>query len=227
MNETERRQKILEILARTYPDAKCELNHSSPFELLVATILSAQCTDKRVNMVTERLFSKYNTPEDFAQLTQEELEEEIKELGLFRSKARSIIAMSRQLLEDFDGEVPQERRSLESLPGVGRKTANVVLSNAFGIPAIAVDTHVFRVARRLGLAKGATTPLATEEQLMQNIPREQWSAAHHWLIHHGRRICEARRPRCEVCPLLPYCPEGTARTQSEGEPAVSPARAAD
>ena len=214
MKAAERRRKILETLAREYPDAKCELNYSTPFELLVATILSAQCTDKRVNMVTERLFAKYNTPEAFAALTPEQLEEEIKELGLFRNKARNIIAMSRRLLEAHDGEVPRDRSALESLPGVGRKTANVVLSNAFGVPAIAVDTHVFRVAHRLGLVRGAKTPLATEEQLQRNIPKELWSAAHHWLIHHGRRVCEARAPRCHACALLPYCPEGQAREQS-------------
>lgn len=216
MNTATRRRKILDILAEMYPDAKCELNYETPFELLVATILSAQCTDKRVNMVTERLFAKYNTPEALASLTQGEVEEEIKELGLFRNKAKNIIAMSRTLLEEYDGEVPQDRDALEKLPGVGRKTANVVVSNAFGEPAIAVDTHVFRVARRLGLVHRAKTPLATETQLMKNIPKEEWSAAHHWLIHHGRRICDARAPRCDLCPLLSYCPEGRRREKSTG-----------
>ncbi len=211
MDTATRRRKILEVLAEMYPDAKCELNHETPFELLVATVLSAQCTDVRVNMVTERLFPKYNTPEAFAALTQAELEQEIKELGLFRNKAKNIIAMSRTLLEEHDGQVPSDLTTLESLPGVGRKTANVVLSNAFDVPAIAVDTHVFRVARRLGLVHRAKTPLDTERQLMKNIPRSDWSSAHHWLIHHGRRICEARAPRCDVCPLLPYCPEGKKR----------------
>ncbi|MBO2520910.1 MAG: endonuclease III [Firmicutes bacterium] len=212
MRAEERRRRILEILAETYPDAKCELNFTTPFELLVATILSAQSTDKRVNMVTERLFAKYNTPEAFAALPYEVLEEEIKEIGLYRNKAKHIIEMSRRLLEAFDGEVPQDRDALQTLPGVGRKTANVVVSNAFGIPAIAVDTHVFRVANRLGLARGAKTPLETEKQLMRNIPRELWSAAHHWLIHHGRRVCHARNPRCGQCPLLELCPEGKRRT---------------
>lgn len=207
----ERRQKILEILEATYPDAKCALNHTTPFELLVATILSAQSTDKKVNEVTARLFPKYNTPEAFAALPYEALEEEIKEIGLYRNKAKSIVEMSRKLLEEHDGEVPREREALEALPGVGRKTANVVMSNAFDIPAIAVDTHVFRVANRLGLAYRAKTPLETEKQLMKNIPRQKWSPAHHWLIHHGRAICHARNPRCEACPLLPYCPEGGRR----------------
>jgi len=221
MVAAEVRDKILETLAAHYPDAKCALNHSNAFELLIATILSAQCTDERVNQVTERLFKKYNTPEAFARLSPPELELEIKELGLFRNKAKNIIAMCRQLLAEHDGDVPRDRESLERLPGVGRKTANVVLSNAFGVPAIAVDTHVFRVARRLGLASDdATTPLAVEQQLMENIPRELWSQAHHWLIHHGRRICEARKPKCGICPLLPYCPEGSRRGQASGAAAT-------
>lgn len=211
MRTEERRRRILELLQFHYPDAKCELNHSTPFELLVATILSAQSTDVRVNMVTERLFAKYNTPEDFAALSNETLEEEIKEIGLYRNKAKHIIQMSRQLIDEYDGEVPQEREALEKLPGVGRKTANVVISTAFGVPAIAVDTHVFRVANRLGLVYRAKTPLETERQLMKNIPKSLWSPAHHWLIHHGRRVCHARNPQCEHCPLLAYCPEGKKR----------------
>jgi len=221
MRTDERRRKILEVLAKTYPDAKCELNFSTPFELLVATILSAQSTDKRVNMVTERLFAKYNTPEAFAVLPYETLEEEIKEIGLYRNKAKNIIEMSRRLLEEHDGQVPRDREVLEKLPGVGRKTANVVISNAFDIPAIAVDTHVFRVAGRLGLVRDARTPLETEKQLMRNIPREQWSKAHHWLIHHGRRVCHARNPRCGECPLLCLCPEGEKRTAAAKNAAKS------
>jgi len=214
MDTKERRRKILEILGEVYPDAHCELNHTTPFELLVATILSAQCTDKRVNMVTERLFAKYNTAEAFADLSPEALEPEIKELGLFRNKAKNIVAMSRALIRDYDGEVPADRDALEALPGVGRKTANVVASNAFDIPAIAVDTHVFRVAHRLGLVHRAKTPRATEEQLMKNIPKALWTQAHHRLIFHGRRVCEARNPRCDECPLLSYCPEGTKRVKA-------------
>ena len=224
MQEAERRAKILDALESLYPDAKCALVHSNAFELLVATILSAQCTDERVNMVTARLFQKYKTPEDFARLKAAELEEEIKELGLFRNKAKNIIAMCQKLLTEHGGEVPQDRESLESLPGVGRKTANVVLSNAFDVPAIAVDTHVFRVANRLGLVEDAPNPLAVEKQLMENIPRERWSRAHHWLIHHGRRICEARKPKCGACPLLPYCPEGQRRAQGATSGPQAPPR---
>lgn len=195
---------ILDILAETHPDAHCELNHTTAFELLIATILSAQSTDVRVNMVTEKLFKKYNTPEAFAVLHPDTVANEIKELGLFRNKAKSLVAASQQIIEKHDGRVPSDRESLEALPGVGRKTANVVLSNAFDVPAIAVDTHVFRVARRLGLAKGKT-PLAVERELMERIPEEEWSRTHHQLIFHGRRICDARKPRCEACPLQPYC----------------------
>lgn len=224
----ERRRRILDTLAEMYPDAKCELNFTTPFELLVATILSAQSTDKRVNMVTARLFPKYNTPEDFAALPYETLEAEIREIGLYRSKAKNIIEMSRRLLQEHDGQVPADREALEKLPGVGRKTANVVLSNAFGIPAIAVDTHVFRVANRLGLVHRAKTPLETERQLMRNIPKEQWSQAHHWLIHHGRRLCHARNPRCGECPLLSLCPDGQRRLNSATlKKAASLANAAD
>lgn len=195
---------ILDELANMYPDAHCELNHSNEFELLVATILSAQSTDVRVNMVTERLFKKYNTPEDFAVLHPDTVAEEIKELGLFRNKAKSLVATSQQLIEKHDGRVPNDRAALEALPGVGRKTANVVLSNAFDVPAIAVDTHVFRVARRLGLATGKTT-MAVERELMACVPEEEWTLTHHRLIFHGRRLCDARRPQCESCPLETYC----------------------
>lgn len=196
---------ILDELGRMYPDARCELNHTSAFELLVATILSAQSTDVRVNMVTERLFKKYNTPEAFAVLSPETVAHEIKELGLFRNKAKSIVEASKQIIEKHDGRVPSDRESLEALPGVGRKTANVVLSNAFDVPAIAVDTHVFRVARRLGLAT-KKTPEQVERELMECVPRSEWTLTHHRLIFHGRRLCHARRPGCESCPLLPHCP---------------------
>lgn len=207
--EKARIEAILRILAATYPDARCALHFSTPFELLVATVLSAQCTDKRVNEVTARIFPRWNRPEHYAGLAQEELEEAIRDCGLFRSKARHIIALSRQLLEEHDGQVPADREALERLPGVGRKTANVVLSNAFGEPAIAVDTHVFRVANRLGLANSDNV-LETERQLMEVIPRELWSPAHHWLIHHGRAICSARKPRCSQCPLQQLCPAAGA-----------------
>ncbi|MBX6395475.1 MAG: endonuclease III [Alicyclobacillaceae bacterium] len=197
-------RKILDVLEQTYPDAKCALNHRNPFELLIATMLSAQCTDERVNMVTGPLFAQFPTPEDFARLTPEELEPYIQSCGLFKTKARNIVAACRILVELHGGRVPEDREALQALPGVGRKTANVVLSNAFGVPAIAVDTHVFRVANRIGLAEAAT-PEETERQLMKRIPKKKWSAAHHWLIHHGRQICSARSPGCDRCPVAPYC----------------------
>lgn len=195
---------ILDTLVATYPDAAPQLEFTNPFELLVATILSAQCTDKQVNKVTRALFPVYGTPEKMAKATEAELEPYIKGCGLFKTKGRNIIATSRILVEQYQGRVPDTREALTALPGVGRKTANVVLSNAFGKPAIAVDTHVFRVANRLGLAK-AKDVMETEKQLMENIPEETWSIAHHWLIFHGRRICSARNPKCDVCPLQPDC----------------------
>lgn len=190
-----------------YPDAKCALNHTSPFELLIATMLSAQCTDARVNIVTARMFPTHNRPEHFTPHTPEEIGEMIRDCGLWQSKAKNIHATCRLLLDRHGGEVPATMEELVELPGVGRKTANVVLSNVFGVPAIAVDTHVFRVANRLGLAD-AETPEKTEEQLMKKIPRELWSQAHHWLIHHGRQICDARKPKCSECPLLEHCKFG-------------------
>ena len=199
------REKQLEILEETYRGAKPELHFSNPFELLIAVILSAQCTDKRVNITTARLFKKAATPEAIVALGISGLEEEIKDCGLFRNKAKNIMATCRTLVEEFGGEVPSDYDTLLKLPGVGRKTANVVTSVAFGRPAIAVDTHVFRVANRLKLAAGET-PLAVEKGLMKAIPREKWSAAHHWLIYHGRRVCKANRPLCGECPLADVCP---------------------
>ena len=199
------REKQLEILEETYRGAKPELHFSNPFELLIAVILSAQCTDKRVNITTARLFKKAATPEAIVALGISGLEEEIKDCGLFRNKAKNIMATCRTLVEEFGGEVPSDYDTLLKLPGVGRKTANVVTSVAFGRPAIAVDTHVFRIANRLKLAVGET-PLAVEKGLMKVIPREKWSAAHHWLIYHGRRICKANRPLCGECPLADVCP---------------------
>ena len=200
-----KREKQLEILEETYRGAKPELHFSNPFELLIAVILSAQCTDKRVNITTARLFKKAATPAAIVALGISGLEEEIKDCGLFRNKAKNIMATCRTLVEEFGGEVPSDYDTLLKLPGVGRKTANVVTSVAFGRPAIAVDTHVFRIANRLKLAVGET-PLAVEKGLMKVIPREKWSAAHHWLIYHGRRVCKANRPLCGECPLADVCP---------------------
>ncbi len=215
--------EILERLSEMYPGAKCALEHQDAFELLVATILSAQSTDARVNIVTGRMFPKYNKPEEFAALTVDQIGEMIKDVGLWQTKAKNIQAMSRILLEKHGGEVPPTMEELVELPGVGRKTANVVLSNAFGVPAIAVDTHVFRVSNRLGLANAGTVE-ETEQQLMRRIPRQLWSQAHHWLIHHGRRICDARKPRCSECPLLDHCKFGQAAQKDAAKAAKADAK---
>lgn len=195
---------ILEKLKEAYPDAKCELNHKSAFQLLVATILSAQATDKKVNEITETLFKDYPDLEAFLTLSLEELEEKIKQIGLYRSKAKNLIMMCNQLKQNFNGEVPNTMEEITSLAGAGRKTANVVLSNAFGVPSIAVDTHVFRVSNRLGLANSDNV-LEVEKQLQKELPKKEWSLAHHLLIFHGRRCCIARRPRCEECTLTNEC----------------------
>ncbi len=197
---------VFAILLGTFPDARCELEFHTPFELLIATILSAQCTDERVNIVTASLFAEANTPEGIIALGQIELEKKIRSLGLFHNKAKSIFATCQVLIKEFSGQVPENVDLLRKLPGVGRKTANVVISNAFGIPALAVDTHVFRVAHRLGLAHGKT-PEIVEEELMQIFPRERWTLVHHLLIFHGRRICHARKPNCTECPLTGLCTE--------------------
>lgn len=195
----------LRILEETYRGAVPQLEFGSAYELLIAVILSAQCTDKRVNQVTQELFPLANTPQKILQLGQSRLEEIIRPCGYFRAKAKHIIATSKILLDDYNGEVPREFDELIKLPGVGRKTANVVTSVAFKTPAIAVDTHVFRLANRLKLAEG-NTPLEVELGLQKIIPREKWSDAHHWLIWHGREVCKARNPKCDVCPLSNVCP---------------------
>ncbi|WKY46399.1 endonuclease III [Eubacteriaceae bacterium ES3] len=201
---TKRLNAVIATLESLYGDAGCGLNFTSPFELLVATILSAQCTDVRVNIVTEELYKKYNTPEKILSLGEAELQKKIRTCGLANTKAKNIILTCQKLLEEFGGDVPQSMNELTSLPGVGRKTANVVMSNAFGIPAIAVDTHVFRVARRIGLAQGESV-LAVEKELRALLPQEVWSNAHHWLIWHGRICCTARKPKCSACELNEFC----------------------
>ena len=198
-------ENIIKILEKTYQGSSTALHFSSPFELMVATIMSAQTNDNQVNKITDSLFKKYNTPQLFSQLKLEVLEEEIKTCGLYKNKAKNIIAASQLLEERYAGNIPMTREELMLLPGVGRKTANVILSNAFGIPALAVDTHVFRVSARLGLSTGAT-PDETERQLVALIPEEKWGDAHHWLIWHGRKICLARKPNCEKCPVNQLCP---------------------
>ena len=196
--------KILDKLEETYPDAKCELNYTTPFELLIATILSAQCTDIRVNIVTEKLFKKYNTAKDFNKLSVDEISEEIKSCGLYKSKSQKIKQTSKILCELYNGEVPNTLEELVKLPGVGRKTAGVVLSNAFGQDAIAVDTHVFRVSNRIGIVN-TSTPEKTEFALMEAIPKKRWSKSHHLMIFHGRRICKARKPECSNCTIKDMC----------------------
>lgn len=197
-------KQIIEILKNTYPDARCELVHDTAYELLVATILSAQSTDKRVNIVTKELFKIANTPEKMVSLGEDKLKEYIKSIGFFNTKSKNLISMSNTLIEKFDSKVPDNMQALTSLAGVGRKTANVVLSNSFGVPSIAVDTHVFRLAHRLGFSKSDDI-LQVEYDLQKKIPKYQWSLAHHLLIFHGRYMCKAQRPNCTICPTKPYC----------------------
>lgn len=199
------KEEQLKRLSEVYHDDGTMLHFTSPFTLLVAVILSAQCTDKRVNVITGRIFPRLASPEKMGALRQEELENEIRDCGLYKAKAKNLLGMCHMLIENYGGEVPEDFDELVKLPGVGRKTANVVRSVAWGYPAIAVDTHVFRVANRLKLAVG-TTPLEVEKGLMKAIPKKDWSAAHHWLIWHGRRVCTARKPACETCFLSDICP---------------------
>ncbi|MBR2941994.1 MAG: endonuclease III [Clostridia bacterium] len=199
-----RHSLILKELERLYTDAKPALNFDNPYQLLVAVILSAQCTDVKVNMVTPALFADYKDAAALAKAEPEAIEPYIKTCGLYHNKAKNLVLTARALVSQHGGNVPEDHEQLTKLPGVGRKTANVVMSCAFGQDAIAVDTHVFRVTNRLGLAD-APDVLKTEQQLMQNIPKDQWSRAHHWLIFHGRRVCAARKPACESCTLRTYC----------------------
>ena len=192
-------------LGRIYPDAHCELDFSSPLELAVATILSAQCTDARVNMVTPALFAKYPTAKDYAEADRAELEDVVKSTGFFRNKAAAIIGLGQALVERHDGEVPDNLDDLVALPGIGRKTANVILGNAFGVPGITVDTHFGRLARRLGWTQ-ETDPVKVEYAVMELIPKEDWTILSHRLIWHGRRCCYARKPDCGACGVAKWCP---------------------
>lgn len=202
----ERARKICEGLARTYPDAHCELDYRNPLELLVATILSAQCTDVRVNIVTKELFRRCQTARDYAEISQEELERLIQSTGFFRNKAKNLRACGADLVAKHGGEVPRELLALTALAGVGRKTANVVLGNAFGMnEGVVVDTHVSRLSQRLGLTR-ETTPEKIEQDLMKLVPRENWAILSHWLIWHGRRRCMARKPGCARCEIAALCP---------------------
>ena len=200
-----RARKIIRLLERAYPDARIALTFSDPLELLVATILSAQCTDERVNQVTPALFKKYRTAAEWARLTPPTLEPQIRSTGFYRAKARSIIGMANALVAEHGGEVPRDRAALTALPGVGLKTANVLLGNAFDAPAIAVDTHVFRVSQRLGLAK-SNDPDVIHDQLTEVLPKASWTRTTHLIQAHGRRTCVARAPRCPVCPVRALCP---------------------
>ncbi|NLY08949.1 MAG: endonuclease III [Tissierellia bacterium] len=195
---------VIERLREAFPDARAELDFSNPFELLIATILSAQCTDVRVNKVTKNLFNIAKKPEDYLKLGFLELSDIIHSCGFYQSKAKNILGACQMIIDDFDGEVPDTIEDLMKLPGVGKKTANVVASNAFGIPAIAVDTHVFRVSNRMGIAK-ATTVEKTEAQLQRMIPKNLWTLSHHLMIFQGRRVCKARRPLCAQCTVTDLC----------------------
>ena len=205
MSKSKKAEAIFERLAAALPIPKGELEYINPYTLLVAVVLSAQATDKGVNRATGPLFKIVTTPAQMVKLGEAKLIDHIKTIGLFRAKAKNVIALSKALIADHDGEVPRDREALEALPGVGRKTANVVLNMAFGEPTIAVDTHVFRVAQRMGLAKGKT-PREIEDQLVKIVPEKFMQHAHHWLILHGRYTCIARKPKCPVCPVLDLCP---------------------
>ena len=197
-------KEVLDILEKTYPDAECALHHKNVFQLIVAVALSAQTTDKSVNQVTPALFEKYPDAESLAAADVSEVSEYIKRIGMYKTKAKNIVGMARKLVSDYGGQVPEDYDALVSLPGVGRKTANVVLSVGFGQQRIAVDTHVFRVANRIGLVHEKDV-LKTELSLMDRIPEERWSRTHHSLIFHGRQCCDARKPKCDDCPLNTFC----------------------
>ncbi len=215
----ERVRLILPILKKTYPDARCSLDFHSPLELIVSTILSAQCTDVRVNLVTRDLFMKYKSPRDFASASQEDIEQAIQSTGFFRNKAKSIRAMAQSLLDHHGGKVPDDMQSLTALAGVGRKTANVVLGNAFGKNVgVTVDTHVTRLSNRLALTKHPADAVKIEQDLMQIVPQEDWTLWSHLLIHHGRAICPARSPKCEQCPIFNHCPTGPKEVARAARP---------
>ncbi|MCD8915112.1 endonuclease III [Staphylococcus sp. IVB6181] len=202
---------MIDVIDDMFPDAEIELKHDNAFELTIAVLLSAQCTDVLVNKVTKHLFQKYKTPQDYLDVSLEELEQDIRSIGLYRNKAKNIKKLSQSLLDKFDGQIPNNRADLESLAGVGRKTANVVLSVAFGVPALAVDTHVERVSKRLGICRWKDSVKEVEERLCSVIPKDRWNKSHHQLIFFGRYHCLARAPKCDVCPLFDDCREGQKR----------------
>ncbi|NLK87025.1 MAG: endonuclease III [Clostridiaceae bacterium] len=203
----ERVKKIVECLEKMYPEAACSLDYTDPLQLMVATQLAAQCTDARVNIVTKDLFEKYKTVYDFADAYQEELEQYIRSTGFYRNKAKNIIAACKMIISDFGGKVPQDMESLLKLPGVGRKTANLLLNDCFGIPGIVVDTHAKRLSNRIGLTKNQD-PEKIEYDLMKQIPRDKWGSFCHQLVYHGRAVCNARKPLCDICDIKEYCDYG-------------------
>ncbi|WP_416149750.1 endonuclease III [Salipaludibacillus sp. HK11] len=209
-------KEVLSTMAEMFPEAECELTHANPFELTIAVVLSAQATDALVNKVTPKLFEKYRNPDDFVQVPLEELEQDIKSIGLFRSKAKNIKKLAQSLLDNYDGEVPRERDELIKLAGVGRKTANVVASVAFDEPAIAVDTHVERVSKRLAICRWKDSVLEVEKTLMRKVPKEEWSVTHHRMIFFGRYHCKSQSPKCRECPLVSMCREGKKRLKKQG-----------
>lgn len=202
---------MIDVIDQMFPDAECELVHKNPFELTIAVLLSAQCTDNTVNRVTKDLFQKYHTPEDYLAVDLEELQQDIRSIGLYRNKAKNIQKLSQSLLDQFNGTVPQTHAELESLAGVGRKTANVVMSVAFGEPALAVDTHVERVSKRLGICRWKDNVTEVERRLTSIIPKSRWTKSHHQLIFFGRYHCLAKKPKCGECPLFEDCREGQKR----------------
>ncbi|ATF26774.1 endonuclease III [Brochothrix thermosphacta] len=213
------KQKTTEVIAEMgelFPNAHCELIHENPFELLVAVMLSAQCTDKLVNRVTENLFEKYKKPTDYLEVTLEELMDDIRSIGLYRNKAKNIQATAKIIHEQYNDEVPESMKALVSLPGVGQKTANVVMSVAFDYPAIAVDTHVERVSKRLGICRYKDNVKEVEITLQKKIPQELWSVSHHRMIFFGRYFCTARSPKCPECPFLSFCREGKKQAKARG-----------
>ncbi|MEH7129631.1 endonuclease III [Neobacillus drentensis] len=214
LNNTQIRY-CLDQMGRMFPEAHCELNHSNPFELIIAVALSAQCTDVLVNKVTKTLFEKYKTPKDYLEVTLEELQSDIRSIGLYRNKAKNIQSLCRMILEEYNGEIPMDRDELTKLAGVGRKTANVVVSVAFNVPAIAVDTHVERVSKRLGICRWKDSVLEVEKTLMRKIPKDEWSVTHHRLIFFGRYHCKAQNPQCPSCPLIEICREGKKRMKGQ------------
>jgi endonuclease-3 len=230
MTRTERAQEIARILLKTYPDARCALNHRNPLELLVATILSAQCTDERVNRVTPHLFQRYRTAKDYAQADLAALQKMVQPTGFYRQKAKTLKALGQAIWQRFGGQVPRRMEDLVSLPGVGRKTANVVLGTCFDIPGVVVDTHVRRLAHRMGLSD-QSDPDRIELDLMQQIPKAQWTQFSHALIWHGRRICKARNPVCLTCPVESLCPKNGVSVSkrrsdlsNQGEGCAGPSR---